>query len=56
MPRHVIASALSDPTIFDSDFGPLFKFDLVLAALVLVLFVSLHIFRSGRLDNLHAQQ
>ena len=42
------------PTIFN--FGPLFKFDLVLAVPAPAPFVFLQIFRSGRLENLHAWQ
>jgi translation initiation factor 3 subunit M len=49
-----IATALSNPTIFD--FDPLFKLDAVLAAQAHPLFALLRIFLSGGLDDLHAWQ
>ena len=49
-----IATALSNPTIFD--FDPLFKLDAVLAAQKHPLFALLRIFLSGGLDDLHAWQ
>jgi translation initiation factor 3 subunit M len=49
-----IATALSNPTIFD--FDPLFKLDAVLAAQSHPLFALLRIFLSGGLDDLHAWQ
>ncbi|KAF8263947.1 hypothetical protein EI94DRAFT_1772790 [Lactarius quietus] len=49
-----IATALSDPSIFD--FDPLFKLDAVLAAQAHPLFALLRVFLSGGLDDLHAWQ
>ncbi|KAH9057289.1 PCI-domain-containing protein [Lactarius vividus] len=49
-----IATALSDPTIFDYD--PLFKLDAVLAAQAHPLFALLRVFLSGAPDDLHAWQ
>ncbi|KAH9168178.1 PCI-domain-containing protein [Lactarius sanguifluus] len=49
-----IATALSDPTIFD--FDPLFKLDAVLAAQAHPLFALLRVFLSGGPDDLHAWQ
>ncbi|KAH8988769.1 PCI-domain-containing protein [Lactarius hatsudake] len=49
-----IATALSDPTIFD--FDPLFKLDAVLAVKAHPLFALLRVFLSGGPDDLHAWQ
>ena len=49
-----IATALSNPTIFD--FDPHFKLDAVLVAQAHPLFALLWIFLSGGLDDLYAWQ
>jgi translation initiation factor 3 subunit M len=50
----VIATALSNPTVFD--FDPLFKLDAVVATRSHPLFALLRIFFNGGVDDLHTWQ